>query len=321
MEERIIDDEYGRGVRLKKTKDGYVDVTDELAEGADEMEDGEEIAFEFPTMWNAEGMEEDDEDLVDLSPEEAERVRKEKAEAAARRRAEYDRVCREGEELLATGSFHAAELKYEKALDLDDTATEASVGYWRAKTSDFADPDVLISEYVEPGIESLEFELGYEAADIIKHKYRGVFQRRIEELTAEEEPLAKSVEEKQERRREILSARRLHRGIALMIAALPVLALLIVTLVIGLKNFSTPDSRYITPTIVLACVTFVAFIAMIIVANRFINACRMCRRNEQLSSTEEGERLLEIREYKALYAAMTATRDDSGNGAIETEDE
>ena len=32
MEERMIDDEYGRGVRLKKTKDGYVDVTDELAE-------------------------------------------------------------------------------------------------------------------------------------------------------------------------------------------------------------------------------------------------------------------------------------------------
>ena len=32
MEERIIDDEYARGIRLKKTKDGYVDVTDELAE-------------------------------------------------------------------------------------------------------------------------------------------------------------------------------------------------------------------------------------------------------------------------------------------------
>ena len=35
MEERIIDDEYGRGVRLKKTKDGYVDVTDELTDNAE----------------------------------------------------------------------------------------------------------------------------------------------------------------------------------------------------------------------------------------------------------------------------------------------
>ena len=32
MEERIIDDEYGRGIRLKKTENGYVDVTDELSE-------------------------------------------------------------------------------------------------------------------------------------------------------------------------------------------------------------------------------------------------------------------------------------------------
>ena len=32
MEERIIDDEYGRGIRLKTTKNGYVDATDERAE-------------------------------------------------------------------------------------------------------------------------------------------------------------------------------------------------------------------------------------------------------------------------------------------------
>ena len=50
MEERMIDDEYGRGVRLKKTKDGYVDATDELAKDVDETETEEEIAFEFPTM-------------------------------------------------------------------------------------------------------------------------------------------------------------------------------------------------------------------------------------------------------------------------------
>ena len=71
MEERIIDDEYGRGIRLKKTKEGYVDVTDELAEGGEEYEDAEEVAFEFPVL----DTDEDDEDLVGLSPEEAARVR------------------------------------------------------------------------------------------------------------------------------------------------------------------------------------------------------------------------------------------------------
>ena len=87
MEERIIDDEYGRGIRLKKTKDGFVDATDERAEEpVDEAtetatEDGEEfteeVTFEFPDL------SEDDEDLVNLSPEEAIALRKKKEEEAA----------------------------------------------------------------------------------------------------------------------------------------------------------------------------------------------------------------------------------------------
>ena len=106
MEERIIDDEYGRGVRLRKTKDGYVDVTDTLAEtdNADENAneetlEAEEISFEFPDI-----VEEEDEDLIGLDPEEAARIRaeraaeeeKRKAEAAAR--AEAENAARKAEE-------------------------------------------------------------------------------------------------------------------------------------------------------------------------------------------------------------------------------
>ena len=50
MEERIIDDEYGRGIRLKKTADGFVDVTDELAAEQGEEEQADEVSFEFPMM-------------------------------------------------------------------------------------------------------------------------------------------------------------------------------------------------------------------------------------------------------------------------------
>ena len=302
MEERIIDDEYGRGVRLKKTKDGYVDVTDELAENPD-MEEGEEITFEFPTFdgYNAE---EDHEDLVDLSPEEAERVLRERAEALERRRNEYENACAQGKKLLESGSYHAAELEYEKALQLDEEATEASVGYWRAKTADFTNPDVLIAEYAEAGIESLEYDLGYEATDIIKKDYRAAFEKRVAELTAEEEPLRQKVEEKQEARREILTSRKLRWGVAFMLSLFPVLAAIIAALVVGFKNFSTRESEYIVPTIVLACVSVVFFIAFMVVANKYINAGRMYRLNERLSSTADGVRLLEIEEYKELYEAL-----------------
>ncbi len=298
-EERIIDDEYGRGVRLRKTKEGYVDVTDELASEVEE-EAEEEISFAFPM----EDEEEDDEDLVGLSPEEAAALRKQKAEAAERLRAEYEQTVAEGEKLLEQGSFHAAELKFEKALKLDAIATEASVGYWRAKTANFTNPDVLIEEYVEPGIESLEYDLGYEATDIIKREYQSVFQKRYDELKAEEEPLRASVTKKQQARREVLKARKKKHIVAFIVSLVPFLLFAVLAAVFGMKNFSTPDNAYIPVTIVFSALAVVAFFVFAIFANKLLNTRRIFATNERLTSTEEGERLFQITEYKNLYEAF-----------------
>ena len=303
MEERIIDDEYGRGIRLKKTKDGFVDAEDELAPET-ENEAGEEdveIAFEFPVLET----DEDDEDLVGLSPEEAAALRKQKEEAAAKRKADYELACKEGNELLDLGSFHAAELKFEKALLLDDEAREASVGYWRAKTSDFADPDVLISEYVESGIENLEYDLGYNAVEDIKKEYKQAFEKRIAELTAEAEPLEKEIEEKRAVRGAYLTKRLKKAAVGFVIAALPFIAALILTFVFGLKNITTRDP-YITQMVIAGSVAVVTFIVFGVFTNRFINSVRIYRANNRLSATEEGRRLMEIREYKELYEALLA---------------
>ncbi len=301
-EERIIDDEYGRGVRLRKTKEGYVDVTDEAVDGERGVEEGaaEEISFAFPIL---EG-EEDDEDLVGLSPEEAVALRKQKAEAAQRQREEYERTVAEGNELLKTDSFHAAELKFEKALQLDALATDASVGYWKAKTANFTNPDVLIDEYVEAGIESLEYDLGYEAVDIIKKEHRDVFQRRYDELKAQEDPLFLEVTSTQERRRTILKGRKIKGLIGFVCSALPMLAFVILALVFGVKNFTVSGTKYIPVTIVMAGLSVVSFIVFTLFTNKWINACRMYATNEKLDSTEEGEELSRIMEYRNLYGEL-----------------
>ena len=102
MEERIIDDEYGRGVRLRKTKDGYVDVTDELAPENElqngETEDGaeEEIAFEFPEF----ATDEDDEELATLTPEEAQELLRRREEEAKERQQNYENSCAVCDRLL-----------------------------------------------------------------------------------------------------------------------------------------------------------------------------------------------------------------------------
>ncbi len=302
MEERIIDDEYGRGVRMKKTNDGYVDVTDELAQDNDLQNDdvADEVAFEFPVL----DTDEDDEDLVGLSPAEALALRKKKEEEEAARFAEYQRLCAEGDALLETGSFHAAELKFEKALALDKEAVDASVGYWRAKTNDFANPDVLVGEYAEASIESLEFDLGYKATDIIREKYRATFEKRFKELTEEEKPLAEEVETKQARRRQILKKRIKKSAIFAAVAALPTIVLLILTIVVGLKNFEVRGSEYVLPTIALGVGFFITFVAFLLLANKFINDMRMRKANDDLSATDAGAKLVQIRDYKEIYARL-----------------
>ena len=300
MEERIIDDEYGRGVRLKKTKDGYVDVTDAETDVEVEETDGEEAVFEFPTF----DTDEDDEDLVGLTPEEAAALRKQKEEEAAARKADYERCCREGDELLGTGSFHAAELKFEKALALDEEAIEASVGYWRAKTSNFADPDVLISEYAKDGIESLEHDLGEKATEIVKEEHKDAFQKRVKEISEEEAPLAKTVEEKQAARRVVLKERVKRSTIGFLAALVPAVAMLVLTIAFGLSNFTTRDDTFVLPTILCGVGFFIAFIAFIVFTNKWINVLRMRAANEKLGATADGARLVELREYKALYLAL-----------------
>ena len=297
MEERSIDDEYGRGVRLKKTKDGYVDVTDELAEETENEEVGEEVTFEFPM----EEMDEDDEDLVGLSPEEARELRKRKEEERAKRKEEYDRLCAEGERFLNEQSYSAAELKYEQALQLDELATEASVGYWRAKTANFTNPDALVGEYAKEGIDSMEYDLGIQATDVIRRDFHETFVAKVAQLETQEKPLAEVVEGKQQARREVIRERVKKGTIAFLCTAIPFAIALIVTAILGMKIPSTKDGRFIVPTVIAGALAFALFIVTLVCFNKFLNAMQMRGKNEKLSSTEEGARLLQIRRYKKIY--------------------
>ncbi len=314
MEERIIDDEYGRGVRLKKTENGYVDVTDEELEN-EEDESVEEALFEFPVF----DENTDDEELATLTPEEAIALKKRREEEAAARKREYEKLCAEGNEHLDAGSFHTAELKFEKALMLDEEATDASVGYWRAKTADFAHPDALVSEYADSSIESLEFDLGDKATDILRERYHKVFRARIAELEEEEQPLVEQIEEKQIKRRAVIKERLKRSAITTAIAAIPTLALLIMTIVFGLKIASVADDRYIMPTIILGAVFFVVFIVFVLIANKLINNLRMYRKNERISASDDGRRLMQIRDYKTIYEALLPINTPSENMQAECE--
>lgn len=159
-----------------------------------------------------------------------------------------------------------------------------------------------MSEYLETGFESLENDLGEDATEKIKERYRDVFKARLEELEKEEAPLEKVVLEKQESRRAILKKRIVSARIKFISTALPTLVLLVLAIFFGARIPTRPDGLFVYLTIGAGVLFFACFIAFGVFTNQFVNALRINRANEDVSSTEEGEKLLEIRAYKELYS-------------------
>ena len=209
--------------------------------------------------------------------------------------------------MLVEGNYAEAEKAFERALTLDEIAAVASAGYWRAKTENFAKPDVLAQEYAKDGIESLEYDLGYEAADILRRDYREVFQQRHDELAEEEKPLAQEVEGKQQKRRKVLLSRLIKSSVATAAFAIVTVVMIILAWTSFADRVTVPQGQrtgFIVKACVYAGVAAVSFIVLLLCANKLYNAVRMHLRNERLSSTENGKRLVVVRKYKALYAAL-----------------
>ena len=223
--------------------------------------------------------------------------------------------------MLQSGSFKSAELKFEKALRLDEEARAASVGYWRAKTSNFTEPDELMKEYVEIGYENLEGDLGYKAVEELKSKYQPVFERRLAELEEEEKPLAQEVETKQAKRRDIIGKRLTKAAWRFTCALVPTFLVLSLTLFFGSRIFSTKHGEFIMPTIISATIFAVGLIVTLVFTNKLLNTVRINRANEDLSSTEEGRTLLEIRNYIELYKAFTVNPIEMEEESLQETDE
>ena len=301
MEERIIDDEFGRGIKLKKTKDGYVDVTDELAEGETEEYEGDEVEFSFPVF------DTDDEELVGLTPEEAQAVLQKREEELASRRAEYSSLCEQAQAVLEAGDYEKAQGIFHTALQIDTAQEnkEASVGYWQAKTENFEKPDILVDEYADLGVEDMEFDLGCQAVDYIRDNFKEKFEKARTEYAKEERALAQKVEEKAKERKAYLKPMVKKKTMAFISALVPMLAFMVLTIVYGTSNFSVKDDRYILPTIISAGIFLVSLFVFVVVANKFINGLRLYFANERLSSTDDGERLISLRQRLEIYDALT----------------
>lgn len=300
MEERIIDDEFGRGVRLKKTKDGYVDVTDQATIDAEDDYEGDEVEFSFPVF------DVDDEELVGLTPEEAMALQKRREEEAQARKEAYQALCLEGNTALEKEDFIGAQEIFSKAvaIDIADEPMEANLGLWCAKTENFKNPDVLAEAFAEEGFEEMEYALGYKTTDALREKYKSQFANAKKGWEDKEAELSVAVEKLNAERCEYLKPQIKTKTIGFILSVIPMLVLLITTIVLGFKNFSVRGNSFIVPTAICAGVFLVSVFICVFFANKFINVMRLYSAGKKLYSSDEGQELIQVRAYIGFYDAL-----------------
>lgn len=290
MEERILDDEEGRGIRLKRTKDGATDAVEDLGEG-----DEEELVLEF----SEEELGELDEDLVGLTPsqlqEELERREKARQEALEESR----KLIKEGDALLERGNFAEATLRFEQAMVYDPENEEIIEGLWKSRTKDFTELEALLTaERAEEVVESAT------AHKYILSRAKSGLQSLREERFAEVEVLRPEVEGKRAERRAAFAANRKYYLIRSFVTVC-LLALFVIGIAISADSILRTQS--ITPivlTIVFGVLAFVALVLSILTLIKLYGANRLCIVNERASSTESGARLALLEEQLEALAAL-----------------
>jgi len=305
MEERILDEEEGRSIKVKRTKEGAIeDVVDalaaEAAEGGEETE--EEIVLDIP-----EEGEEYDEDLVGLTPEQLKRERERREKAAEEARKKCEELTLEGEARLQSEDFEGAVPFFAQALVYEPEDLRAGKGYWIAKTENFTIPELFYDEDV-----ALEAAQAPEEVRefLLSHIEEGLIADR-KTLLKEQEPLVEVVEAGKEKRRgAFLANRKYYRVRMLAVAAL------FVAMIVGCIVSATfiVKTTSLLPVILTACFGGAGVLLLIVgllVGRKLILASRLVRDNERLSSTEDGKKLLAIQKKLALISEILGDEENT----------
>ena len=291
MEERILDDEEARKIRLKRTKKGETDAVEDTETPAEEepLEGEEEFVLEIPDS------DEYDEDLVGLTPsqlkEEMERRERAKQEA----KEEAVKLTQEGEALLKQGDFDKAADLFAQAVLYDGENEGAARGLWNARTKNFTDLEPLYDVDHAEAIEDNELQRRY-----VIEKAGAALERARGEYAKEEEALAPVVEGKLKERREAFADNLKYYRRRLLIFVWVFAACVIGLSVSATYILRTQSVLPVVFTAIFGVFAFAALAVSIFFLRKVFVASQLCSANERLSSTEDGARLERLRDR--LYA-------------------
>lgn len=310
MEERIIDDEDARLVKIKRTKNGddVVEDTGEEAVQTDASEsDGNDYTVEF------EGDEDYDEDLVGLTPaqlkeelERRERMQQEAQEA-------YEECVRAGRECFDAGDYDGAAENFSLAVSFVADGEEAQRLLWAARAKQYPD---LQAYYIEENARELANAPRSVREDVLSRDGAKLTAAR-ENLLAEIKPLEQEVLSKRKERRDPLLANKNYYRVRLCVLLLCLVCFAVAS---GISAYYTVRTTSITPIVTCAVFGGGALISLIFTVfyTRFLLvALRLYLANENLSSTEDGKKLLSLKQREACLALILEGEQEEEDGEAE----
>ena len=223
MEERIIDDEEARLVKIKRTKKGVDVVEDGSDTTTEEMLPAEPLSESDEQALNDEAVtdflvefqddEDYDENLVGLTPSQIkeELERRERAKREAKENCE--KLIASGKELLAQEKFEEAEEEFVSATFYDNENEEAHVLLWQARTKNYTEDEAY---YDEDNAEEFTHAPQKAREDILIHDGEKLKAERIR-LREEIAPLQEKVLNVREERREPLTANKNYYRLRLLV--------------------------------------------------------------------------------------------------------
>ncbi len=295
MEERILDEDENRGIRIKRTKDGETDAL----EGTEGEIGEEEVAFEFP--------EEYDESLAGMSQAqvEDELARREKARQEALENCR--KLIDEGNALLAEENFSEAEEKFAQASVFDVDSDEAADGLFRAATKNFTDTERLYTDARAEDLERLE-----SGKKLVAEKLGGKLREEQRAYREEADSLRPIVLENRAKRREAFAANRKHYIIWTCVFIFFAAAFAIATAIAADNILRVKDSTVpLALTIVFGVITFLAVAALAVFFAKLAGANKLCRMNERPDATQDGERLLYLERRLEILDIIFGSDDPS----------
>ena len=276
-EERLIDDDKDRKYKIRIGENGEEEL---VIEGGDE----DETVFDIPVF------EEDDEEAVDLTPDmlaERDRLRKQEEQARAERCGKFLTDARSA---LEGGEYESALYAVNKAVEAEEKCGEAHFLKLKILTRGMTEFNSL--EDCAETADNVASYCGAEMKAELKENASGL-ESRIEEVKKRTEELgAKNEAGKAERRGAFASAKK--KAFTMFLGtACPFAVLLITAIVLSTMMFADERGAYLIATIAVGALALIAFIAMLVCANRLWTAERNVKLNEADTSTKSGREYLE----------------------------